>query len=53
MLHLAPRAEEIREDVVLSFLFMEKNRRVKDHTLNMAANSAAYGAAWDAATSGF
>jgi len=27
MLHLTSRAEEIKEDVVLSFLFMEKERR--------------------------
>ena len=51
MLHLAPRAEEIREDVVFSFLFMEKNRRV-DYTLNLAANSVAYGAAGPAAAAG-
>lgn len=27
MLHLTSRAEEMRDDVVLSFLFMEKERR--------------------------
>ena len=43
MLHLTARAEEIREDVVLSFLYMEKNRRIEDHTLDMASRSMAQG----------
>jgi len=31
MFHLTSRAEEIRDDVVLSFLFMEKERRRETH----------------------